>query len=508
MVVLKENDHKIQVASKMNSHPKAFRRWLELAMTLLLLTGCAVGPDFTEPVVKTPTAYRTPVMPGEAISDLKWWELFDDPMLFSLVTTALENNRDVQIAISRIEQARATVGFTRADQFPSVDVDAGARGGNVNGGARAPDTQSTYYLAAPLNWEIDFWGKFKRSTEAARAQLLASEFGLKAVQLALISDVVTTYYQLLDFRQRLTISQSTLQSRLESLNIIQQRFDKGIIAELDVNQAQIQKEIAAAAIPQFQRSIGKTENGLSVLLGRLPDAYKTRRTLQDQPNLPDIPVGLPADILERRPDIAQAKFLLKAQTEAIGVAEALRLPAISLTGTLGVASTDLGSITTEGGVWSVGGQLLGPVIDFGKNKRRVEIETQKARQALFQYENTVLTAFREVEDALAEIATYRSELAAIERQQKAAQNANMLSKERYDKGVSSYLEVLDTERTLFNAELRLSELQQLYRNAYVNLYKALGGGWTTKTEREAVTPAQRPLKYTTQIISPPEGTAR
>jgi multidrug efflux system outer membrane protein len=245
-----------------------------------------------------------------------------------------------------------------------------------------------------------------------------------------------------------------------------------------------------------------------VLLGRLPDAYKTRRTLQDQPNLPDIPVGLPADILERRPDIAQAKFLLKAQTEAIGVAEALRLPAISLTGTLGVASTDLGSITTEGGVWSVGGQLLGPVIDFGKNKRRVEIETQKARQALFQYENTVLTAFREVEDALAEIATYRSELAAIERQQKAAQNANMLSKERYDKGVSSYLEVLDTERTLFNAELRLSELQQLYRNAYVNLYKALGGGWTTKTEREAVAPAQRPLKYTTQIISPPEGTAR
>ena len=194
-------------------------------------------------------------------------------------------------------------------------------------------------------------------------------------------------------------------------------------------------------------------------------------------------MGLPSDILDRRPDIAQAKFVLKNRTENIGVAEALRLPSISLTGTLGVATTDLGSLTTDGGVWSVGGQLLGPLIDFDKNKRRVEIEEQKTQQALYEYENTVLTAFREVEDALVEITTYREELAAINRQQKAAQNANMLSKERYDKGVSSYLEVLDTERTLFSAELRLSELQQLYLNAFVKLYKALGGGWVSEEEK-------------------------
>jgi multidrug efflux system outer membrane protein len=237
---------------------------------------------------------------------------------------------------------------------------------------------------------------------------------------------------------------------------------------------------------------------LAVLLGRLPEAVRIKKNLGGTPP-PDIPVGLPSGILVRRPDILQASYLLRAQTERIGVAEALRLPAISLTGTLGIASSDLGAVTTEGGVWSIGGRLLGPIIDFGKNKQRVVIEEKKTQQALFQYENTVLAAFREVEDALVEIATYRNELAAVDRQQKAAKNANDLSKERYDKGVSSYLEVLDTERTLFNAELQQSDLQQQYRNAFVNLYKALGGGWINQAEMEENTYPERPLNYTTQL---------
>ena len=482
----------------MNSCTTTCQRWIPLAIGLILFSGCAVGPDFKEPVVAAPESYRTQVMPSDAANDLKWWALFDDPLLYDLVTTALENNRDLKIAVSRIEQAKATVGFTRADQYPRLDGEAGAQTGNFSGGARSPDTTSTVYLAAPLNWEIDFWGKFKRSTEAARADLMASEYGLKAVQLALIAEVAATYYRLLDFHQRLAISESTLASRIGSLEIIQQRFDKGIISELDVNQAQIQKEIAAGAIPRYERSIANTENALAILLGRLPESVRIKKNLQGS-SPPVIPVGLPSDILERRPDIMQAKYLLKAQTETIGVAEALRFPAISLTGTLGVASTDLGAVTTEGGVWSVGGTLLGPIIDFGKNKQRVVIEEQKTQQALYQYENTVLTAFREVDDALAEIATYRQELAAIDRQQKAAKNANNLSKERYDKGVSSYLEVLDTERTLFNADLQQSELQQRYRNAFVNLYKALGGGWISKAEREKNAYPERPMKYTTTL---------
>ena len=464
----------------MNRRILKLKTFTPFVMVLLFLSGCTLGPNFKDPAANAPESYRTPVTVAEGAVDLKWWELFEDPLLFSLVTMALENNRDLRIAVSRIEQARATVGFVRADQFPRLDVEAGAVKGNYSGGSRSPDTNSTIYLAAPLNWEIDFWGKFKRSTEAARAELMASEYGLKTVQLTLIADVVSGYYQLLDFHRRLTIAEETLKSRIKSLDIIQQRFDKGIISELDVNQAQIQKEIAAAAIPLYQRSIAKTENGLSILLGRLPGDIKTGQNLDGQQLPPDIPVGMPADILEHRPDIIQAKYQLKAQTENVGVAEALRWPAISLTGDLGVASTELGSVTIDGGVWSVGGRLLGPVFDFGKNKRRVEIEEQKMQQSLYHFENIVLNAFREVEDALIEIATYREEMAAIDRQQKASKNANKLSKERYDKGVSSYLEVLDTERTLFSAELQLSELQQQYINAYVGLYKALGGGWLTK----------------------------
>lgn len=446
-------------------------------------SGCTLGPDFNDPVTGAPESYRTTLMETRADEDLSWWELFEDPLLFSLVTTALENNRDIKIAVSRIEQARAAVGFVEADQYPRLDGDAGASTGNFNGGSRSPDTSSTVYLAAPLSWEIDFWGKFRRSTEAARAELIASEYGFASVQLTLIADVVANYYQLLDFHRRLTVSEDTLSSRIASLEIIQQRFDKGIIAEIDVNQAQIQKEIAAASIPFYQRAIAKTENGLSILLGRLPEAIKTHETITRQVDPPDIPVGLPSTVLERRPDISQAKYLLKAQTENIGVAEALRWPTISLTGTLGVASTDLGSVSTDGGVWSVGGRVLGPIFDFNKNKRRVEIQEQKTQETLFQYENIVLTAFREVEDALIEIATYREELEATKRQLKAAMNANNLSKERYDKGVSSYLEVLDTERTLFSTDLQHSELQQQYHNAYVNLYKALGGGWATPEDR-------------------------
>ncbi|MDJ0784548.1 MAG: efflux transporter outer membrane subunit [Desulfosarcinaceae bacterium] len=462
---------------------------LPLLMGILVHTGCAVGPDFQKPEAQTPSAYRTALMPSAPASDLKWWELFEDRQLEELVIFALQNNREVMIAMSRIEQARAEVGFNQADRYPRADVEAGAQRGNFSGGSRSPNTNSSVFLAAPVSWEIDFWGKYRRATDAARAELTASQFGLRAAQLLLISEVVSSYYQLLDFQRRLTISQETLASRTDSLDIIAQRFAKGNIAQLDVNQAQIQKEIAAAAVPFYERSIALIENRLSVLLGRLPGSIDTSDPQSAISQPPEIPVGIPADLLENRPDILQARYQLEAQTNRIGVAVAMRLPAFSLTGTLGVASTELGSVTNEGGAWSVLGRVLGPIVDFGKNKRRVEIEEQRTQQALYQYENSVLTAFREVEDALVEIATYRRELAATQRQQQAAANANALSKRRYDRGVSSYLEVLDTERTLFSAELQLSELQQLYRNAYVNLYKALGGGWLVGQSDDPLQPA-------------------
>ncbi|MFC1516312.1 efflux transporter outer membrane subunit [Thermodesulfobacteriota bacterium] len=465
-------------------------------MAAALIAGCAVGPEYKPPKVETPEEYRFEAEPAAAVEaapvvvDLKWWELFEDPILYTLVMTALENNRDLKIAVSRIDQARAALGFTQADIYPRVDVEGGIGTGNFGGGTRSPTTSTNAFLAVPLSWELDFWGKFRRATESAKAEMLASEYAYRAVQLSLISEVVGTYNSLLDFNQRLAISKETLESREKSLHIIQLRFDKGIIHELDLNQAQIQREIAAASIPEQERSIALTENALSILLGRLPEPIETGKRLSEQIPPPDIPTGLPSDILERRPDIVEALYLVEAQTEKIGVAVALRFPSITLTGVLGVASSELASITNEGGVWSVSGGLLGPLIDFDKNLSRVRLEEARTQEALYRYENTVLNAFREVEDALVEVETYRKQIGAVGRQRKAAKNANYLSNERYDKGVSSYLEVLETERQLFNVQLELSGLTRQYLNAYVNLYKALGGGWGTKEEMEAVKAAE------------------
>jgi multidrug efflux system outer membrane protein len=455
-----------------------------VALTVILFhAGCMMGPDFQRPVMEPPDVYRLDEKKAEAEVDLKWWELFNDPVVESLVATALNNNKDVMIAASRIEEARASLGFTKADMYPRLDVNAGASRGNYVGGTKT-GTENQYFIAPTLSWEIDFWGKFRRANEAALAELMASEYSLRTVQISLISEVVATYFLLLDFQQRLEISKQTLESRLESLDIIQKRFDKGIIPEIDVNQAQIQKEIAAVAIPFFERFIAKTEHALSVLLGQFPEEIQTGVDLFNQAIPPDIPVGLPSSLLERRPDIAQAENLLHAQTARVGVAEAIRFPSISLTGIFGFASTELDDLISEGDAWSIGGSLFAPIFDFNKNKLRVVIQEERTKQALYFYQNTVLIAFKEVEDALSEVHTYDDQIAAIERQFTAAKNAARLSKMRYDKGVTSYLEVLETQRQLFDAGLGLSTIKQEYLNAYVRLYKALGGGWLSEDEME------------------------
>ena len=451
---------------------------------IISFTGCAMGPDFKKPVLETPDNFRFSDSESKEVVNLNWWELFDDPVLYSLVVTALMNNKDLMIAASRIEEARAALGFTKADQYPRLDLEAGAAVGNYLGISRSSTTDKYAFIAPVLSWEIDFWGKYRRSTQAARAELMASEYSLKTVQLSLISEIVSTYFLLLDYHQRLRLSKQTLVSRLGSLDIIQKRFDKGIIPEIDLNQAQIQKEIAAGAIPLYQRLIANTENALSILMGKFPGEIKTGDDLNQQTVPPDIPGGLPSSILERRPDIAEAMYLLEAQTARIGIAQALRLPSITLTGLFGVASSELSSISTDGTVWSVGGSLLGPIFDFKKNRQRVEIEKERTQQALYRYENRVLLAFREVSDALNDIQTYKEQISTVERKLKAAENAARLSNMRYDKGVTSYLEVLDTERTLFDVGLEFSELKQQFYNAYVRLYKALGGGWLTKAEME------------------------
>jgi multidrug efflux system outer membrane protein len=454
------------------------------SLFIMFLTGCSLGPKFQKPEMDVPEQYRAAGVPADSILNLKWWDLFDDPVLDSLVATALENNNNLLIAASRVEEARAALGFTKADMYPRLDVQGGASRGNFTAGMQLPEENNNFFMAPVLSWEIDFWGKFRRANESAKAQFLASEYGLRTVQIGLIAEVVSTYFQLLDYQQRLRISRSTLESRMESLDIIQKRFNKGIIPEIDLNQAQIQKEIALAAIPVHERLIVKTENGLSVLLGQLPHEIKVGIRLRQQTVPPNIPAGLPSQLIERRPDILQAQYQVKAQNAKIGVAQAMRLPSISLTGILGFASNDLSTLTDGDPAWSVSGSLFGPIFNFNKNVRRVEIEEERTRQALYNYEDVVLTAFREVEDALTEVRTYREQVESVVRKLDAARNAAVLSRERYDKGVTSFLEVLETERTLFDVELELSQLRQQYLTAYVKLYKALGGGWLSEEEVE------------------------
>jgi multidrug efflux system outer membrane protein len=462
---------------------------------ILAITSCKVGPKYQRPEVKTPGAFRFDMASTQAdtLINLKWWELFQDKDLEALIDTALIINQDVLIAASQIEEARAVLGYNKADLWPSLGYDGSGARSKVNiPSLGVTDPFNNFQGAASLAWELDFWGKFRRSTEAARAELVASEYGQRAIQVSLISEIANTYFLLLDFDSRLQISNKTLDSRKESLRIIRERFNEGIVAEIDLNQAEIQEAIAAASVPYFERLVAQTENALSILVGFNPGPILRSRTLRDQVIPPEIPSGIPSAVLARRPDINQAEQYMIAQNARIGIAVAMRFPSISLTGMFGAASSDLSNLlTNESMIWSVSGGIVGPIFQFGKNKRRVDIEGQRFYQESLYYVKTILQAFREVDDALVEIQTLDKESSARERQMAAAQNAADLSHERYDGGVTSYLEVLDSERSKFDAELAASQTYQQYLNAYVFLYKALGGGWLSSAEEKAFIQAQQ-----------------
>lgn len=461
--------------------------WIVVSIVLITFSGCMVGPKYQKPVVQSPEAWMMGDENPDSAYNIRWWELFDDGVLDTLIMTALEENKDVRIAASRVAQARAALGFTKAGQYPSLGYNAGASRGNIIGTSKAATESNNFYGFGNLQWEIDFWGKYRHATDAARAELLASEYSHRAVQVAIISAVADAYFLLLDYQQRLEISRQTLVTREGFLDIIQQRFDRGVAAGIDLNNAQMQRAVAAGAIPQWERAVAQTKNAIQILLGRNPGPLAINKTINEEINPPEIPSGIPSFLLVRRPDINQAEQALISQNAQIGVAQALRLPSISLTGLLGVASDDLSSLTSGGLAWSAGGSILGPLFNFGKNKRRVEIERQRTEEALLSYEATVIQAFREVEDALIEVDTYRRQLEIKQEELKAARNAAELSRDRYDGGVSSYLEVLDSERTLFAVELEMSQTRQLWITSYIKLYNALGGGWITPGEEQRAT---------------------
>jgi outer membrane protein, multidrug efflux system len=459
---------------------------LFLALLVFSIAGCAVGPNFVKPVVQSPDKFRFTYTGDDTAYALSWWELFNDPVLDSLVRTALRENRDVRIAAARIEESYAAMKYNWADNFPRIGYEGNIQGGNLSPVLLNGSTNviSNYYAAPVLSWEIDFWGKYRRATESARAEMFATEYAHRSIMISLISEVASLYFQLLDYDNRLEISRNTLIVRQEYLNIIQERFDKGIVPEIDLNQAQIQEAIAAVAIPQYVRAVANSENALSILLGRNPGPILRGASLANQAMPPDVPPGLPSDMLQRRPDILQAEQIVAAQNAMIGVAQAMRFPTFSLTALFGVASPEL-TTSAAAAAWSVSGTILGPLFNFGKNKRRVEIERKRTEEAYLAYDQTVLQAFRETEDALITVITLRDELIAVEREKVAAESANRLSKARYDEGITSYLEVLDSERTLFDVSLNTSATLQSRLNSYVNLYKVLGGGWISEEEKKA-----------------------
>jgi multidrug efflux system outer membrane protein len=455
-----------------------------LALIILLglaLVGCKVGPKYEKPEMQQPPKYTQAATSTDSITNLAWWEVYQDETLKGLIQTALDSNLNLLQAAARVEEAKATLGFNKANLYPMLNYSAIGRTadfGSSSEGAGLAFSQNMLGLLGNVSWEIDFWGKLRRANRAAFAEMMAAEEARKTVYISLVAQVAELYFNLRGLDERLAITKRTHEIRLEYLDIISKRFEKGNVSELDKLQAQ---QIAAAAESQIyalERQIIYVENALNVLLARPYRPIERGKENQDQTLPLDIPVGLPSELLVRRPDIQAAEQRLMAQTERIGIAVAMRFPSISLTGMMGVASPSLSNLfTPEAVLGTVTGQLTGPIFNFGKNKRRVDVERARAVQSAYEYEKTVLTAFAEVENSLAEIRTYRNEFNARRVQKAATEKSLFLSKALYDNGYTSFLQVLDAERESFNAEFEKSVALENQLVATVRLYKALGGGW-------------------------------
>jgi len=457
-----------------------------IPLLIILLSGCALTPDYEEPKVEVPETYSSNVEQGESIASAYWWDVFHEPELQNLIRSALEENKDLGISLSRVTQVNAQLTSTRANQFPFLDVTGSAvRGEQSQLLFPGAEIENNYTLFGNVSFELDLWRKLSRATESARADLLASEAAHRQVTLSIVASVASAYTLLRDLDEQLLIAQRTVISRQDSLLVIEQRFNKGTVPELDVNQAQIDLAIAQVAVSTFEREIAQTEHAISILLGRNPMAISRGVPLKEIQLLPDVPTGLPSELLQRRPDVVASEQKLRSETALIGVAEALRYPSLSLTGSYGAVSDDLSDLNRgDANSWGVAGNLFAPVFNWGQLKAQSEAQRARAEQALRNYEATLQQAFREVADSLVAVRTYDEIYMAYQRQAKAARNAERLSRARYDAGFVDYLEVQDASRSLFNAELNESASLRSKLNALIELYKALGGGWSQEVQAE------------------------
>jgi multidrug efflux system outer membrane protein len=449
-----------------------------------LATGCKVGPNYKRPTVQTPTEYRElkdgpQVQPQVAsYADLPWWQVFQDPTLQELIRTALKQNYDLQLATERINAGRAQVQITRSNLFPQV-----AGNGDFSGGKEHnfQTTSNFLTLTADAAFQLDFFGKLRRATEASRAELLATQDAQQTVILTLVSDVASDYFALLQLDLQLQITRETITTQEDSVKLTKLRVDHGVATKLDVLQAQQVLDTANAQIPDLERQIAQEENAISILLGNYPQGVPRGHTLVEQVLPPEVPPGLPSSLLERRPDIREAEQVLVAANAQIGVAKAEFFPQISLTGSgggaFGRSSAFSGLMSSQLGTWAYGAQVSQPIFTGGALRGNLRLAESQHKQALISYRQAIQQAFGDVSDAL--IGYQKNHEVRVRQEQTVAdlQESVRLSIMRYRGGTTTYLEVLDGQRSLFSAELVLAQARGTEYQSLVQLYRVLGGGW-------------------------------
>jgi NodT family efflux transporter outer membrane factor (OMF) lipoprotein len=454
----------------------------------VMLASCTLGPNYKRPVVQTPSAFRdaSGAAGAGSLADLKWFEVFRDDALTGLVRNALTQNFEVRIAAERVLQARAVYGITRADQYPAVgaSADLTALRSSQTGASRAipagADTDVTYtQVGFSLGWELDVWGRLRRLSEAARAQYLATEEARRGVITTLVADVSETYLALRALDLELEIATRTRDAATESLRLTEARRARGVASGVDVRQAEQLLFTATGQIASLEREIAQAENALSLLLGQLPGDVPRGRPLEAFQAPPEVPPGLPSALLERRPDIRQAEQQLIAANAEIGAAKAEYFPRISLTGFFGAQSRALSDLLTgPARLASASVGAAAPIFNAGRTRGNVALAEAVQREMLVNYQRAIYTAFRDVSDSLAAHAKTSEQRAQQERLVDALRESARLSAQRYEGGLESYLPVLDAQRNLFQGELELARLRQRELASIVQLYRALGGGWS------------------------------
>jgi len=463
------------------------RKLAVLIIALTTVTGCTVGPDYVKPALDIPEDWRYTIEDASGTVNTRWWQQFDDPVLDALINEALVNNKDVRIAAARVEEFAARVDITRSGFYPQIGYDGAASRNRTSaeaagGNARINDS---YLAALNVGWELDVWGRIRRATEASRAQLLAEEEVRRSVILTLVSSVASSYINLRNLDRQLEIARRTLQARGETVELFRIKFEGGVVSELEVTQVRSEYEQAAVSIPSLERQIALQENAISILLGHNPGDIPRGKTI-DQLALPQVPEGMPSQLLTRRPDIQRAEQDLIAANAQIGVARSQYFPDISLSGLFGYASTELSNLLQGSSeIWGIGADALGPIFTGGRISSQLRATEAVQRQALVGYAQTVQAAFQEVDDALISSVKRREELAAQGRRVAALQEYARYAQLNYDEGQVSYIEVLDSERRLFDAELLQTQSMSDVHTSYVALYKAMGGGWIKEAESVA-----------------------